>query len=145
MPLRPAEPTDTEAIVGVFQAARSAALPYLPVLHDHAEDLAFFGATVARGGVTVAEESGAVVAFLVLTDSRVDHLYVRPDRRRHGLGSTLLRAAQAQRPALDLWVFQRNTDAIAFYKAHGFAIAESTEGEGNEEREPDCRMAWPLG
>ena len=52
--------------------------------------------------------------------------------------------AQAVRPrGLDLWVFQRNTVAIAFYERHGFRIAELTDGSGNEEREPDARMVWP--
>ena len=76
--------------------------------------------------------------------SDVDHLYVHPDHHRQGLGSALLRHAQAARPRLELWVFQRNADAIAFYEAHGFAIVESTDGAGNEEREPDHRMAWPT-
>ena len=44
---------------------------------------------------------------------------------------------------LELWVFQRNTGAVAFYEAHGFAIVEATDGD-NEEQEPDFRMTWSL-
>jgi GNAT superfamily N-acetyltransferase len=143
MPLRPAHPADAPAITTVFQAARRTSLPYLPVLHTSEEDYTFFAGLVAAGGVTVAEVDGAVAAFLAL-GARLDHLYVHPDHYRQGLGSALLRAAQAARPRLELWVFQRNTNAIAFYEAHGFSVVEVTEGADNEEREPDFLMAWPT-
>jgi ribosomal protein S18 acetylase RimI-like enzyme len=143
MPLRPAQAADAPAITAIFQAARETSLPYLPVLHSSDEDHAFFAGVVAAGGVTVAEVDGEVAAFLALGE-RVDHLYVHPDHYRQGLGSALLRAAQAARPRLELWVFQRNTAAIAFYEAHGFTVVEVTEGADNEEREPDALMAWPT-
>jgi ribosomal protein S18 acetylase RimI-like enzyme len=53
-------------------------------------------------------------------------------------------AAQASAERLELWVFQRNAGAIAFYEAHGFTIVASTDGAGNDEHEPDHRMAWSL-
>ena len=97
-----------------------------------------------RDEVTVAEAGGQVVAFLALSGDEVDHLYVHPDQHRQGLGTALLRHAQQARERLELWVFQRNTGALAFYEAHGFAIVGATEGD-NEEHEPDFRMAWSLG
>ncbi len=143
MSLRPARSADAPAITAVFQAARRIGLPYLPVLHTDAEDHAYFAMRVGRGGVTVAEAGDAVAGFLALDGDLVEHLYVDPDHQRRGLGGALLRAAQAARPAgLQLWVFQRNAAAIAFYEAHGFAIVESTDGARNDEREPDHRMAW---
>ncbi len=141
MPLRPARAADAPAVTAVFQAARQASLPYLPILHSSEEDNAYFARVVAAGGVTVAELDGEVVAFLALGE-RVDHLYVHPDHYRQGLGSALLRHAQATRPQLELWVFQRNSEAIAFYEAHGFAIVKATEGANNQEKEPDYLMAW---
>jgi ribosomal protein S18 acetylase RimI-like enzyme len=141
--LRPATPDDTDAIVAVFHAARRRALPYLPVLHSPEEARAFFGGLVAAGTVTVAVEGEHVVAFIALGEGTVEHLYVEPPWWRHGIGSTLLRHAQARAPAgLALWVFARNTNAIAFYERHGFRVAQRTDGAGNEEREPDARMVW---
>jgi GNAT superfamily N-acetyltransferase len=141
--LRAARPEDTPAVVAVFQAARADALPYLPILHGHEEDLAFFGGYVERGQVTVAEHDGRVAGFLALNGDWVDHLYVDPPAQHRGLGSALLRHAQGRSATLQLWVFQRNTRAIAFYEHHGFAIAELTDGARNEERTPDARMVWP--
>ena len=144
MPLRPARTADAPAITRVFQAARDHSLAFLPNLHTGAEDHAFFARVVEGGGVTVAEAQGAVVAFLGRAGDEIDHLYVDPAHHRQGHGSALLTAAQASSERLELWVFQRNTGAIAFYEAHGFAIVASTDGAGNEEHEPDHRMAWSL-
>ena len=131
-------------ITRVFQAARDHSLAFLPKLHTDAEDRAFYTRTVERGGVTVAEAQGEIVAFLALAGEEVTHLYVAPTHHRRGHGSALLTAAQASNGHLELWVFQRNADAIAFYAAHGFAIVASTDGADNEEHEPDHRMAWSL-
>jgi len=144
--LRQARTEDTPAICDVFAASRAAGLPFLLVVHGPDEDLVFFGGLVERGWTTVAEDDGAIVGFLVLSESRVEHLYVHPDHWRRGIGSLLLHTAQAARPqGFDLWVFQRNSASIAFYEHHGMHIADTTGGEDNEEREPDALMVWLGG
>jgi ribosomal protein S18 acetylase RimI-like enzyme len=141
--LHPAGPQDADAIAALFGAARRANMAYLPQLHTAEEDRAFFGGVIADGHTTVALQDGRVVGFIALGEARVEHLYVDPAHQRRQIGTALLRHAQAARPAgLDLWVFQRNTGAIAFYERHGFRIAELTDGADNEEREPDARMVW---
>jgi GNAT superfamily N-acetyltransferase len=144
MSLRSALPADAPGVTRVFQAARDHSLAFLPKLHTDAEDHAFFARIVDGGGVTVVVEDGRVVAFLALDGAVVDHLYVHPEHQRKGHGSALLAYAKAQSEQLELWVFQRNHGAIAFYAAHGFAIASSTDGAHNEEHEPDHRMRWSL-
>jgi GNAT superfamily N-acetyltransferase len=75
----------------------------------------------------------------------VEHLYVRPDAQRAGIGSALLEEAKRGRPnGLRLWVFQRNHAARAFYARHGFVEVRSTDGADNEEREPDVLLEWHL-
>ena len=140
---RAAGPQDADAIAAVFGAARRSAMAYLPDLHTAEEDCAHFAGVVAAGGTTVAVHDRRVVAFITLGEARVEGLYVDPPHWHRGLGTMLLCHAQAVCPGgLDLWVFQRNAVAIAFYEHHGFRIAELTDGD-NEEREPDARMVWP--
>ena len=142
--LRAAEPPDGDAVAAVFGAARRAAMAYLPQLHSRDEDRVHFRGVVAADATTVAVRGGRVVGFVALHEAWVEHLYVEPALWRQGIGAALLRHAQAACPdGLQLWVFQRNTAAIAFYERHGFRIAELTDGAGNEEREPDARMIWP--
>jgi GNAT superfamily N-acetyltransferase len=136
-------PDDAEAIAVLFAASRDAAMPWLPVLHGPDEHVAFFRRVLARDEVLVAGRDGGVLGFLALAGDDVDHLYIRPDAQRRGLGSALLEAAKARRPGgLELWAFQRNDAALAFYARHGFAEVRRTDGRGNEEREPDVRLAW---
>jgi putative acetyltransferase len=120
-------------------------MPWLPKLHTEAEDRRFFGERVLREcEVLVVRRSGAPVGFLALKDDLVEHLYVRPEAQREGIGSALLDAAKARRPSgLRLWVFERNSGARAFYARHGFTEVTRTDGSGNEEREPDVLLAWP--
>jgi ribosomal protein S18 acetylase RimI-like enzyme len=60
-----------------------------------------------------------------------------------GLGSRLVELAKARRPTgLQLWTFTANIRAQRFYERHGFVLAETTSGSGNEEQAPDSRFVW---
>jgi GNAT superfamily N-acetyltransferase len=135
---------EADAIAEVFLAARRAAMPWLPELHSDEETRAFFAGVVAGCEVLVVRRTGRVLGFLALCGDEVDHLYVHPAEQRRGVGTALLEAAKARRPGgLELWAFQRNTPALAFYARHGFVERRRTDGSANEEREPDVRLAWP--
>ena len=45
--------------------------------------------------------------------------------------------------SLQLWTFQVNDRARAFYARHGFREVELTDGATNEEHEPDVRLLRP--
>jgi GNAT superfamily N-acetyltransferase len=146
MEIEVAGPADAEVLAALFTASRRAAMPWLPPLHSAAEDRRFIAEQVigASDEVLLVRREGLPVGFLALRGAIVEHLYVEPDAQRAGIGSTLLDAAKARRPAgLRLWVFQRNEGARAFYAKHGFAEVERTDGAANEEREPDVLLAWP--
>jgi GNAT superfamily N-acetyltransferase len=83
------------------------------------------------------------LAVLVLDDDWIDQLYVDPAFTGRGLGSLLIELAKSCRPAgLQLWTFATNTGAQRFYLRHGFNVAETTDGSGNEEKAPDMRFVW---
>jgi hypothetical protein len=42
---------------------------------------------------------------------------------------------------LELWAFQRNTNARDFYESQGFHAVQCTDGR-NEENEPDVKYEW---
>jgi ribosomal protein S18 acetylase RimI-like enzyme len=83
------------------------------------------------------------LAVLVLDDAWVDQLYVDPAFTGRGLGSRLVELAKSRRPAgLQLWTFATNTGAQRFYLRHGFMVAGTTDGSGNEENAPAIRFVW---
>lgn len=138
--VRPVGRDDAEIITSVFLAARAVALPYLPDLHSDEETLGFFREVVLlQQQVWVAEdEDRTVMGFAALHGEQLDHLYVRPDLRRSGVGSILLETAlDAAGEQVTLFCFQRNAAARAFYESKGFSIVASSDGSTNEEREPD--------
>jgi GNAT superfamily N-acetyltransferase len=94
----------------------------------------------------VAVEDGRVVGLLVLAPGWIEQLYVAPDRLGAGIGSRLVALAKERSPdGLQLWTFQVNARARGFYERHGFVAVETTDGRGNEERQPDVRYAWSPG
>jgi GNAT superfamily N-acetyltransferase len=142
--IRPAAAADVASITEVFQAARTAAMPWLPVLHTPAEDLAFFGGLVAGHHGYVAELDDRVIGFAFVQDGDLEHLYLDPDMRRRGFGTALLTHARAQHTGpLQLWAFTDNTAARAFYSARGAVELFETDGSGNEEKTPDVRLELP--
>lgn len=141
--IRPGSQSDGPRICEVFRASRSAALPWLPVLHSPEEDLAFFTGQVRDHRSWVAVHEDSVIGFAISSPGWLDHLYLHPAWQGRGIGSRLLAEAKNANPdGLDLWVFERNVPAQAFYQHHGFVEIRRTDGAGNEEKEPDVLMRW---
>lgn len=84
-----------------------------------------------------------IVGFMVTSPGLIEQLYIDPAWQHRGIGTGLLDQAKARQPDdLQLWAFQQNTGARAFYEAHGFTAVEWTDGADNEERTPDVRYRW---
>ncbi|MEV6162680.1 GNAT family N-acetyltransferase [Streptomyces sp. NPDC052052] len=143
--LREACAEDAEALTGLFLASRAAAMPYLPKVHSDEDTLAWMTHVVLPGTTVWVAESGTgeVLGFASVDGTELEHLYLRPDVRRRGIGSSLLARVRESAPEeLTLYAFQRNTGARAFYERHGFTAVAFDDGSRNEEREPDVRYRW---
>ncbi len=141
--VRDALTEDARAVADVHVAAR-ASMTYLPELHTPAETREWV-ATVLFGTceLAVAESPEGVVGYAAVRGGHLEHLYVAPGAQGLGIGSRLLGWAKDASPdGLELWVFERNVRATAFYEARGFSVVRRTDGSGNEERQPDLLMAW---
>lgn len=152
--LRPAIAEDAQAVTRVFLDSRAAAMPYLPRVHSDEDTLAWITHVVlpTSTAVWVAEEvGGELLGFAVLAGGdELDHLYLRPDALRRGIGSRLLDEVRGTADGqLSLYVFQRNAAARAFYERHGFTAVAFDDGARNEENEPDVLYRWtpqdPVG
>lgn len=143
---RRAGPEDAGAVADVLirsRRAAGAAIP--PAVHSDAETREWISAVVLpEREVWLLEDSESrPLAVLILDGDWVDQLYVDPACTGRGLGSRLIELAKSRRPAgLQLWTFVTNTGAQRFYFRHGFLVAETTDGSGNEEQAPDIRFVW---
>jgi len=140
--IRRATVDESDDVASVHRVSKETAMSFLPLLHTPDEDCIFFRTRVFPScEVWVANDDG-IVGFIAFRDGWVDHLYVLPNYVRRGYGRALLDKAKERNSRLQLWTFQRNLNAIGFYKANGFRLVRETDGAGNEEREPDALFTW---
>ena len=141
--VRPLAEADVDDVCAVFRRSRAAAMPWLPILHTPDEDRRFFDNEIATSESWAADTDGVLLGFALRREGWLNHLYVDPASWRGGVGRDLLaRVAQDAAEGLELWVFERNVAARAFYVQQRFVEVERTDGRGNQEREPDVRMRW---
>jgi ribosomal protein S18 acetylase RimI-like enzyme len=143
--IRYAAAADAAAIARVHMASRAATMPYLPPQkrgHDQVtrwvEDVLL---TTCR--MWVAERDTEILGYAALEGDMLEHLYLRPDVRRQGIGTLLLAEVRRHSPdGLSLHVFEQNTEARAFYERHGFTVLDTSDGSRNMENLPDMTLRW---
>lgn len=142
--LRRARDADAHAAADVWLRSYAAALPTVRCAHDDADVRDWFARVlVAQYETWVAVSGSTVVGLLVLKGEELKQLYLEPEWRGRGLGDRFVSLAKQQQPdGLSLWTFQVNGPARRFYQRHGFTEAERTDGQRNDEREPDVHYVW---
>ncbi len=120
-------------------------MPYLPAQRrTHQQVTRWVEETLlATCRMWVAARDTDVLGYAALGGDVLEHLYLRPDVRRQGIGTLLLNEVKRHSPdGLSLHVFQQNTDARAFYEQHGFRVVDTCDGRGNMEHLPDLTLRW---
>lgn len=137
---RPRGEPDVVPAARVHRASMRAAMPWLAVVHTPDEDVAWMRDTIfATQSVWLACDGDTMVGVASRGGTWLTQLYIAPGSGRRGIGTRLLERVADETPVIELWTFQRNAPARAFYERHGFDAVEFTDGAGNEEREPDVR------
>ena len=65
-------------------------------------------------------DDGAVKGFIHIDSQEVKKLFVEPILQGQSIGSALLQYAIEKFNVNTLWVLEKNTRALSFYKRHGF-------------------------
>jgi len=115
----------------VRACARAAYAKYVAQIgREPAPMVADFAAQIAEGWVDVALDADARVAGFIVCYPREDHLHVEnlaisPAAQGAGVGTRLLRHAEARAgecglAAIELYTNAKMTEALAFYRARGF-------------------------
>jgi len=132
--VRPAVPGDVPQIAAFIRdLARYEQLEHRLELDEQRLQQHLFGAVPACGALLAewgGEAAGFALFFATYSTFRtrqclhLEDLFVRPERRGHGVGLALLRAVAAVAvargcPRLDWQVLDWNTSAIGFYERQG--------------------------
>lgn len=115
---------------------------WMPKRQKLAETIEYCELMIRRHWVSVVTVGQEVQGFLAKNNGYVHALYVSEKARGLGLGHRLLRGAQMEENALDLWTYQANVGAQRFYLREGFSETERSDGAGNDEGLPDIRFQW---
>ncbi len=65
-------------------------------------------------------EDGIVKGMMHIQENRIEELYVDSFFENQGIGTELMEFAIERMGCNSLWVLEKNTKAIHFYKKHGF-------------------------
>ncbi|MDE1715954.1 GNAT family N-acetyltransferase [Chromobacterium amazonense] len=142
--IRPALAQDWPALRRLFLASRRHTFPWLSVEDFRLADL---DEQTAGEALWVAQDAGSeLLGFVSLweADYFIHHLHVAATQHRRGIGKMLLQALPRwEEQNHQLKCLRRNGNALAFYKACGFAIVGEGEGEEGSylllEHTPDAR------
>ncbi|WIM99806.1 GNAT family N-acetyltransferase [Actinoplanes oblitus] len=143
--IRFAAEADAGVIARIHVASRSVTMPYLPPQKRNHEQVTRWVRDVLlkQCRTWVAVRDAEITGYAALNGDVLEHLYLRPDVRRQGIGTLLLNEVRRHSPGgVSLHVFQRNTDARAFYECHGFAVLDTSDGDRNMENLPDLTLRW---
>ncbi|KPC84539.1 MULTISPECIES: GNAT family N-acetyltransferase [unclassified Streptomyces] len=143
--IRFAEAADAAVIARIHMTSRSATMPFLPEQRrSHEQVTQWVRDVLLKQCLTwVAMRNAEISGYAALDGDMLEHLYLRPDVRRQGIGSLLLDEVRRYSPeGVSLYVFQENTDARAFYERHGFTVLDTNDGDRNMENLPDMTLRW---
>ncbi|MEU6670083.1 GNAT family N-acetyltransferase [Streptomyces sp. NPDC046727] len=143
--IRAAGVSDAADIARIHMASRAATMPYLPPQkRNHEQVTRWVEEVILKESHTwVAVRGAELLGYAALKGDLLEHLYLRPDVLRRGVGTLLLDEVKRNCPGrLILHVFELNTGARQFYAHHGFTVLERTDGSRNMEHLPDQTLEW---
>jgi putative acetyltransferase len=143
--IRPFRDQDEPAVVGVWHRSGQRAYWYLPnwqrLTLERAGDI-FREVIRPRCNIWVGTRNGEVVAFLAMTGSYIDRMYVDPSEWRKGWGTRLVLLAKTLHPdRLELHTHQENHAARQLYERHGFRAVKFGLSPPPE-NSPDVEYHW---
>ena len=143
--IRLADARDAASVARIHMASRAATMPYLPPQKRSYDQVTRWVQEVVlrKCRTWVAVRGAEIVGYAAIEGDVLEHLYLRPDVLRQGIGTLLLdEVKRNSSDGVSLRVFQQNTDARAFYERHGFTVVDTSDGGRNMEALPDMTLRW---
>lgn len=118
--IRQSRPDEGERIVSIWRAAVDATHDFLAPEDRAAIDVDARAYCMAAPLWVAVDARGRLIAFMGLSEARLDALFVDPRCRGRGVGRTLVFFASSLHRVLDTEVNAQNGQAVGFYRKLGF-------------------------
>nr|WP_246147516.1 GNAT family N-acetyltransferase [Secundilactobacillus folii] len=105
---------------------------------EHENEVA--GALKTAEVYVVRDDNGEIVGFAGMQGQRLTGIFVKAGQRNDGLGSLLMFALKSDYRLIKASAFEKNANAIHFYKQHDFDISERELNQ--ETNEVVVKMIW---
>lgn len=96
--------------------------------------------SVAEVYVFIDDKSNEILGFIGLVDNYIAGIFVKESERSKGIGKALLDYVKKIKSELVLDVYDKNKQAINFYKRENFTVQSYNIDEDTKEKE--CEMVW---
>ncbi|MCT4703304.1 N-acetyltransferase [Enterobacteriaceae bacterium H20N1] len=134
-------PGEMDALIALWLASTIDAHPFIAKSYWQESESIVRNVYIPQSRTWVYVEQEKIVGFISILDQRfIGALFVADTFSGKGIGSALIKHAQARFPELSLEVYQKNQRAVHFYHHQGFRIEESAWQE--ETRHPTWIMSW---
>lgn len=90
--------------------------------------------------IYIYEENNNIMGFVGLVENYIAGIFVEKNFRGKGTGKKLLNYAKSIKNNLTLNVYEKNIDAVKFYKREGFTVEKFGIDKSTDEKE--FMMSW---
>ena len=132
-------PEDLPQILEIWLQGNLDAHPFISTDYWR-ENRALAARLIPLATVYVSEQEGILNGCLGLSEGHVEGLFVLRDARRAGVGEALLDTAKALDARLELCVYEKNTNALRFYRRRDFVPLRRQTDDATGEAE--LVMVW---
>lgn len=130
---------DINEVTEIWLSANLQAHNFVPAAYWKA-NLPLVKEMLPKAEVYVYEENQAIAGFIGVSEDYIEGIFVKSDARSKGIGKELLDFVKALKNHLYLYVYEKNSRAVCFYKRENFRL----EREGIDENtgEKEYCMEW---
>ncbi|MGR4859480.1 GNAT family N-acetyltransferase [Bacteroides pyogenes] len=118
-----------DSLIGVWEKAVRATHHFLTE-QDIQNLIPFCRRELSVIDLFVVNDKECPVAFMGISDDKIEMLFILPDYFRQGIGQRLIRLAIDEYRIHYVDVNEQNSNALAFYQIMGFKVFERTKTDG---------------
>ncbi|WP_353160194.1 N-acetyltransferase [Myroides odoratus] len=126
---------DSKEVVELWYEASVIAHDFIEASYWHEKKADMAQIYIPNSETYVYEKENHIVGFVSLIENYIAAIFVAPSEQGKGIGKELMQFIKHKHSILELGVYVKNINSIAFYEKQGFKVVEEKLDESTGERE----------